>query len=99
MAIATVMAIIAGRTENTTVQIVLIVGGCVVVIAFFIASVVTIKILGPYALLSATQVVTYRRLEMASKKLPSIPLTGEPVIGEGDASPLAIPEGHEEPDS
>jgi hypothetical protein len=89
---AAIMAVIAYRTDDITVQIVVLTGAVVVAVAFLVAVVAIIKALGPYALLSGTQVVTYRKIEMASKHHPSIPIAMAPAISD-PSPPLQMLEG------
>jgi hypothetical protein len=90
LAIALVLGIVALRTENPHVQVTLIVAGCLSVIAFFGAVVLVIRLLGPYALLSGTQVVNYWKA--ATAKGMSEPPSAPPIAG---ASNKSLPSGPE----
>jgi hypothetical protein len=87
-----VFSVIGLRTANPTVQITIIISAAVVGLGFFAAVVLTIKSLGPYALLSGTQVMSYRRMELAAKDLPEIPLDS-PAISD-PANPMQGIEGN-----
>jgi hypothetical protein len=78
LAIAAVLGVIAFRSENPTVQITLTICCLVAVMAFFAAVVLVIKILGPYALLSGTQIMAHWKMGVATKGVPNPP--DSPVI-------------------
>ncbi len=88
LAIAAVLGIVALRTTSPSVQITLIVATSLSVIAFFGAVVLVIKLLGPYALLSGTQVINYWKMEGGAKGIPTPPPT-PPIAGESGKSLLA----------
>ena len=75
IAMAGVLVVVASRTGSSSVQIAVVVGVGITALAFFAAVVLVIKILGPYALLSSSQVLSYSRMEAGAKGLPHPPDT------------------------
>ena len=84
LAIAAVLGIVAYRADNP--WIVAVVSG-IVALGFFGAIVMSIKYLGPFALLDASQIAT--ALKMSAKNTDPISFQGPPVLGSGstDSSP------------
>lgn len=94
LAIAVVLGLVAFRAENATVQITLILAAALVLVAFFGAVVFVIRMLGPYASLSGSQLVSVWKLDVAAKNVPVIP--NLPSIADPNPNPTGMiggPEG------
>lgn len=85
-----VLAIIAARVVDANVQMALVIVSGIVALLFFGSFVLSVKLLGPMALMDASQVMA--AYKMATKQSPSISPSGPPVIGSGDGKTLQISE-------
>jgi hypothetical protein len=94
LAMAVVFGIVATRANSSTVQIAVIVAAALTAVAFFAAIILVVKILGPYALLSGSQVLSYSRMEFGAKGIPNPPVS--PPIPDPRHPPQQLPPAEEE---